>query len=211
LTEAARGIKRSEKDSKIDFKLLVAAVSCVILLGIGVYLFLYSSVVLRVLKGPEDRIMPTTTPFVVGGPMDAFATLTPPSVVERQVINAPSVVFPPITPFPTVVPVLMPTVDIAATVSALVDDRLLISAPLAVPAADVIKEFVEVPVERVITQTVYIGPTPTPVLPPGMAKVCIYVEGVTGVYFNETGIVGNTCIDYPVTALVNDIKIKITR
>jgi hypothetical protein len=200
-------IKRSEKDSKLDIRLTIGAISVVILVLVGGYSLLYSGTVMRVLQSDsilEQQTIPTPTPLaqqpIVMSVMDDVFTgtvgLATPAPVERVVVSAPEVQALP---------------DIAATVAAVMDERVVSSS--AVDAPTVIKEFIEVPVQvvQVITETVFVVPTPTPVMLPGIVRLCIYVEGVTGVYIAGLGVAGNACYDYPVNSPVNDFSVTVTR
>lgn len=67
---------------------------------------------------------------------------------------------------------------------------------------------VEVEVTRVVESIIY--PTPTPSLANDTGLVCIYVEGVTGVYIDDRGVAGNQCYSFRFGSPVTDIQLRVT-
>jgi len=68
--------------------------------------------------------------------------------------------------------------------------------------------------ERVVARTVEVERV-VPVLPAapvvGLAAVCVLAEGLTGIYLDGVGIVGNTCTVVPVPSLSQRFTLEITR
>jgi hypothetical protein len=72
--------------------------------------------------------------------------------------------------------------------------------------------YYEIPVE--VTRLVEVPAptaTPTPILPAGVVRVCVYLEGVKGVWLDGRGIAGNSCTDVHSYSPVQDIKIEVHR
>lgn len=63
-------------------------------------------------------------------------------------------------------------------------------------------------VTRLSVEYVPVPATPTAV-PAGYASVCIFVDGVSAIWYNGVGMVGNTCQLQSVTSLYTDITIRV--
>lgn len=195
LPKAITDIRRSEKDSQADYKLIGTLVFFVVVGAVAIYAFLFSGSILKSVI-PEQYV-PTPTPNIYA-PWASQVHLTPTVTATLVMVSMPTAAV-----MPTPVPLLLPS-----------PVALLPSPPPPPPPPLEVKTIVEyVPVEKIVERTVEIAvfPTPTPVLQPGNARICIYVEGATGVYLNGEGKAGNSCFDYQLSSPVNDYVITITR
>jgi len=109
----------------------------------------------------------------------------------------------PATPTPTIV-VSDVITDIPLRV-ALMDTP----TPLPTVAPDVV--YIEVPVTVVSEVRIEVQPTPTAVLSPGTIRLCVFGEGLTGIYLDGVGMVGNTCEQFTLSSPSNVYQIVVTK
>jgi hypothetical protein len=162
----------------------------------------------------DIRILGTLAFFVVLGAVGIYTFMYSGTILKsispEQI--APTPTFEPtptaIGPVPTPVYTITPLSAIIA-----LPTMPQLPTPVIVPTAETIIQYVPVEVERVVERVteVYIQPTPTPAMLPGLVRICVYLEGATGVYIGGAGVAGNTCYDYPANSPVSEFGIVVTK
>jgi len=118
----------------------------------------------------------------------------------------PTTVFTPSLTLPiTVVVTATPTPTPEATSTPWIVERVV---TVEVTSVSYVQSVVQSEVTRIVE--VYPTPSATPSLPPDRLRLCLYVEGVTGVFVNDAGVAGNQCYEFSVTSPVNDFRLRIT-
>lgn len=109
------------------------------------------------------------------------------------------------TPTPHVITVVQPVIQ-TEYITSVLEVPVLATVEVEVPV------YYEIPVE--VTRLVEVPAptfTPTPMLPGGVVRVCIYLEGAKGVWLDDRGIAGNSCTDVHSWSPVQEIKIEVHR
>jgi hypothetical protein len=97
----------------------------------------------------------------------------------------------------------------ARTIQAVIE---VTSTPTPTPHVVVENVYYEVPVE--VTRLVEVPAptfTPTPPVARGIVRLCVYLEGATGLWIDGAGVAGNSCTDVYSTSPVQNIDIEIHR
>jgi len=99
-----------------------------------------------------------------------------------------------------------------ATAAPTVGAQIVVVTATATPEPEIMyvpqPYVVEVEVTRLVEVVAVALPTPT--LEPGVMRICIYVEGVSGLYINGQGMAGNACYSYGVSGPVTDFELRVT-
>lgn len=137
-------------------------------------------------QADDELVLPTATLVVMERTIS-----TPAPSVDVTPLPTPTAFGVAALPVPTVAPVVV--TEIVTVTEYLVDK-------------------IEIPVEvtRLVEVRIPEIPMPTPTVVPGTMRLCLYVEGVSGVFINDAGIAGNTCITYDVSSPVNDFVLRVT-
>lgn len=105
------------------------------------------------------------------------------------------------------------TTTITTTQYITIPQIVTVSVPQPYTVTVEVEKPIYYPVDRVVTQTVNI---PAPVADPkqGMpatdaVRICIYANGVKAITVNDSGVAGDSCLDYPYLPAISEFHLKV--